>query len=63
MKHYRISVSLGKKGNSSRRVFVRGTDIMDAYDISKKIRGARMHTIVSITYEEYMRGVASKYES
>jgi len=47
--------------NNSRRVFVRGADIIEALNISKKIKG-KLHYIVPVSYDEYMRGVSRKYD-
>ncbi len=60
--HFRVTLSVGKKGSQSRVLHVRANDILDAMTIGKKIRGGRLSTIETITYKEYMKGVHAKYE-
>ena len=60
--HFRVSLTVGKKGSQSRVLHVRANDIMDAMTIGKKIRGGRINLIESISYEDYMKGVHAKYE-
>ena len=60
--HFRLSLTLGKKGSQSRVLHVRANDIMDAMTIGKKIRGGRIKTVETISYEDYMKGVHAKYE-
>tara|TARA_Y100000310_G_scaffold255532_1_gene263001 strand:- start:37 stop:246 length:210 start_codon:yes stop_codon:yes gene_type:complete len=60
--HFRVSLTVGKKGSQSRVLHVRANDIMDAMTIGKKIRGGRINHIESISYEDYMKGVHAKYE-
>jgi len=60
--HFRVSLTLGKKGSQSRVLHVRANDIIDAMVIGKKIRGGRINTIEAISYEAYMKGVHAKYD-
>ena len=59
--HFRVSLTLGKKGSQTRVLHVRANDIMDAMTIGKKIRGGRINTVETISYEDYMKGVHAKY--
>lgn len=60
MKHFKIIL---ETDGSCRKVFVKRMDIIEAYDVSKKIRSKRLLSIVPITYDEYMQGVALKYSN
>ena len=60
--HFRLVISIGKKGSQSRVLHVRAQDIIDAMTIGKKIRGGSIKTVEIISYKEYMKGVHKKYE-
>ncbi len=62
MKHFKIVLETGKKKSSSRVMYVKAGDIIDALTISKKIRGGNLTSISPITYKEYMAGVDKKYD-
>ena len=62
MKHFKIVLETGKKKSSSRVMYVKASDIIDALTISKKVRGGRLTSINPITYAEYMTGVDKKYD-
>jgi len=62
MQHFRISLETGKKLSESRILYVRGNDIIDALNISKKIRDSHLSTIIPVSYEDYMKGVSKKYD-
>lgn len=59
MKHYKILLEIDN--SMDRNVYVKRANIIEAMDVSKKIRSTRLLSIVPITYEEYMRGVSQKY--
>lgn len=59
MKHFKII--LETDANIDRKVYVKRANIIEAMDVSKKIRSTRVLSIEPITYEEYMKGVALKY--
>jgi len=63
MKHFKIVLETGKKKSSSRVMYVKALDIIDALTISKKIRGGHLTSIIPITYKQYMSGVDKKYDS
>ncbi len=62
MNHFRIYLETGKKRSNGREMHVKAPDIIAAMDISKKIRGSTLKSIVPETYEEYMKGVDKKYD-
>jgi len=59
MKHFKIILETDT--NIDRKVYVKRANIIEAMDVSKKIRSTRVLSIEPITYEEYMKGVALKY--
>ena len=60
MKHFKIVLEIDN-GSQCRKVYVKREDIIEAYDIAKKIRSSRMLSIIPITYDQYMEGVSLKY--
>lgn len=62
MNHFRIYLETGKKRSNGREMFVRAPDILAAMDISKKVRGSTLKSIIPITFDEYMKGVDKKYD-
>jgi hypothetical protein len=62
MAHFKIELSIGKKGSNSRVLHVRTDDIIGAMDIGRKIRYSKIIQIKPISFKEYMKGVHSKYE-
>lgn len=62
MNHFRIYLETGKKRSNEREMFVRAPDILAAMDISKKIRGSTLKSIIPITFDQYMTGVDKKYD-
>ena len=62
MKHFKILLEIDK-GSICRNVFVKREDIIEAYDVAKKIRSSRILSIVPITYDQYMAGVSLKYSN
>lgn len=60
MKHFKII--LETDGNC-KTVFVKRMDIIEAYDVSKKIRSKRLLSIVPVSYNDYMEGVSRKYSN
>ena len=62
MAHFKIELSVGKKGSNSRVLHVRAEDIIGAMDIGRKVRYSKIMKVEPITYKEYMKGVHSKYE-
>jgi len=63
MKYYKISLEVGKKGSLSRVMFVKRENIIDALDVSKKIRGGQLKSINTISEKEYFAGVDKKYKA
>jgi len=63
MKYYRISLEVGKKKSLSRVMFVKRESIIDALDVSKKIRGGDLKSINTISEKEYFEGVDKKYNA
>lgn len=62
MNHFKISLETGKNLSESRILFVRANDIIDALNISKKIRDSHLSYLIPISYEDYMKGVSKKYD-
>lgn len=62
MNHFKISLETGKKLSESRILYVRTESIIDALNISKKIRDSHLQEIKPISYEDYMKGVSKKYD-
>ena len=62
MKHFKITLEIDN-GSLCRKVYVKREDIIEAYEVAKKIRSSRILSIVPITYDRYMEGVASKYSN
>jgi hypothetical protein len=60
MKHFKILLEIDN-GSTCREIYVKRVNIIEAYDVSKKIRSSRLLSIVPITYEDYMKGVSLKY--
>jgi len=60
MKHFKIVLEIDN-GSQCRKVYVKREDIIEAYDVAKKIRSSRMLSIIPITYDQYMEGVSLKY--
>ena len=60
MKHFKIIL---ETDDNCRTIFVKRMDIIEAYDVSKKIRSKRLLSIVPISYEDYMQGVSLKYSN
>ena len=63
MKYYKISLEIGKKRSLSRVIFVKRESIVDALDVSKKIRGGQLKSINTISEKEYFAGVDKKYKA
>jgi|GEM_PF-2555064 len=63
MDYFKIILETGKKKSTSRIMYIRAVNAVDAMLISNKVRGARLVSIHSITYEDYMKGVDKKYTS
>jgi hypothetical protein len=62
MKHYRILLEMDN-GSTCRKVYVKRANIIEAMDVSKKIRSNRLVSIIPISYDEYMKGVSLKYSN
>lgn len=48
--------------NDERIMFLSAKDIIQAMDVTKKIRKSRIITLNPINYETYMKGVDKKYQ-
>ena len=59
MKHFKILLEIDN--GICREVYVKRVNIIEAFDVSKKIRSSRLLSIIPITYEDYMKGVSLKY--
>jgi hypothetical protein len=55
-KEFKANVTVGKY-NKERILYCRGETIMDALDITRKVRATKVNYIVPITHEEYLKGV------
>lgn len=62
MGYYKISMEVGKKLNIPKIIFVKRHKITEALDVSNKVHGGRLCSIVPITQQEYEAGVAEKYD-
>jgi hypothetical protein len=62
MAHFKVNLSIGKKGSISRVLHVRAEDAIGAMDIGRKIRYGKVLKVEPITYKEYMIGVHKKYD-
>ena len=62
MAHFKVELSVGKKGSISRVLHVRAEDIIGAMDIGRKVRYSKIMKVEPITYKEYMIGVHKKYD-
>ncbi len=60
MKHFKITLEIDN-GSSCRKLYVKRLDIIQALEVSKKIRASKLLSIVTISYAEYMKGVSLKY--
>ncbi len=63
MEHFRVTLETGKHSSTSRVLYVRAENIMDAYIVGNKVRYGKLKKVTPITYEEYMKGVDKKYSS
>ena len=60
MKHFKILLEIDN-GSRCRKVYVKREDIIEAMEVAKKIKSARLLSIVPISYDQYMEGVSLKY--
>ena len=61
--HYLISLSTGKNKSANKRLYVNCENIVEALNISKKIKHSQLNYIVPINFEEYSFGVSLKYDT
>jgi hypothetical protein len=61
MEHYRISMETGKKKKRSKIIYVQVDNILEALDISKKQKAARLFNIIPISREIFEQGRDDKY--
>jgi hypothetical protein len=60
MNHFEILLEIDN-GSRCRKVYVKRENIIEAMEVAKKIRAARLLSIVPISYDQYMEGVSLKY--
>jgi hypothetical protein len=58
-----LEVTNWKKQKDERILFVQAKDIVQAMDITKKIKGSQIWRLAPISYKEYMGGVDLKYKN
>jgi hypothetical protein len=59
LRSFRANVIVGRKKKSQREriMFIRASTILDALDITKKVRPVKLNYVVEITRAEYLEGV------
>ena len=59
--YFRATLEVGKKKKDERIMFIAAKSIVDAMDVTRKIRWSRLMILIPVTHEDYMKGVDKKY--
>lgn len=62
MAYFKAIIETGKKTRYERAVFIQRKDIIDAYDVTKKIRYGKLQLLKPVSRKEYMKGIDKKYD-
>lgn len=62
MSYYKAILEIGRKKKHERVMYIQRPTILEALDVTKKIRSSDLQRIEPISYEEYMKGVDKKYD-